>query len=697
MSKPKKRQQQQQKETKAVTPESCAAGCAGHSVMCTPAGCGACVDEETSGTTQPKKQKTLPMGRPTKPRCATANCDKGAVSGGTPHCSAHGGGKRCQMEGCNKGAVSGGTPHCTAHGGGRRCETEGCDKAAEGGGTRHCGAHGGGRRCETEGCDKGALSGGTPHCGAHGGGRRCETEGCDKGVHSGGTLHCIAHGGGRRCETEGCGKAVHSSSALCLQHACPGCSATPVPAEHQRLCAVHRSDALTQELLDAGGVDASPASLAFKSIGPEEETILRAVSFSSISATGVAEQLTQEQLEVRVRVHVADALTQAAHLGGWTPLLTASLLSDVQEYHRTALQRQTLMTVSTLEVASTEGHVLRATLAAATEGYSHLLPQHLCPRGVSPISDGTISAHYASYARPVGAGCVVRQPYGHPSVSVWAEPRCQMLIRRTLLNTTGASICMAALPRRLLQLVDAAESAAGAGQTVTMQEGSPPVAVEQRPVEAVSMVGVVEVAEAEAGAAMLAHAEAEVAEVVEVMEVAAAALLAAEQVEAAAVLAAEVAEEASEVAAVAQLAEAAAVEAGEAVVEARAAAAAAEDALVMATQGRMDAEEVARLNVQLYTLSSSEGRLRFGLPSLDQLVERGLAVRAPDGGLTIPIRLGPRVSTQPGTMGTNNEPQRLASALDDAASQRLQLPTARALGPQARAFNMCPERLATGS
>ena len=211
------------------------------------------------------------------------------------------------------------------------------------------------------------------------------------------------------------------------------------------------------------------------------------------------------------------------------------------------------------------------------------------------------------------------------------------------------------------------------------------------------MVGVVEVAEAEAGAAMLAHAEAEVAEVVEVMEVAAAALLAAEQVEAAAVLAAEVAEEASEVAAVAQLAEAAAVEAGEAVVEARAAAAAAEDALVMATQGRMDAEEVARLNVQLYTLSSSEGRLRFGLPSLDQLVERGLAVRAPDGGLTIPIRLGPRVSTQPGTMGTNNEPQRLASALDDAASQRLQLPTARALGPQARAFNMCPERLATGS
>jgi hypothetical protein len=47
----------------------------------------------------------------------------------TPHCKAHGGGRRCQHEGCSKGAATGGTPHCIAHGGGRRCEREGCSKS----------------------------------------------------------------------------------------------------------------------------------------------------------------------------------------------------------------------------------------------------------------------------------------------------------------------------------------------------------------------------------------------------------------------------------------------------------------------------------------------------------------------------------------------------------------------------------------
>ena len=148
--------------------------------------------------------------------------------------------------------------------------------------------------------------------------KHCTTLGCPKGARAG-SVHCIACGGGPRCVEQGCSKAVRRSGALCLSHACPGCRAAaalePVPVAQQRLCAAHRLEASTQELLRAGGVDASPASLAFDAIGPEEERILSAVVFSSIHDTGVAEQLTQAQLEARVRLQVAAALTQAASLG----------------------------------------------------------------------------------------------------------------------------------------------------------------------------------------------------------------------------------------------------------------------------------------------------------------------------------------------------------------------------------------------
>jgi Rieske Fe-S protein len=36
---------------------------------------------------------------------------------------------RCQHAGCPKAAATGGTPHCIAHGGGKRCQQEGCFKA----------------------------------------------------------------------------------------------------------------------------------------------------------------------------------------------------------------------------------------------------------------------------------------------------------------------------------------------------------------------------------------------------------------------------------------------------------------------------------------------------------------------------------------------------------------------------------------
>jgi hypothetical protein len=104
----------------------------------------------------------------------------------TPHCKAHGGGKRCQTVDCFK-ASRGDTGHCSAHGGGRRCQEEGCLKGAEGG-TLHCKAHGGGRRCQTVDCSKSAL-GDTGHCIAHGGGRRCQHEGCTKAAVQDGTLH----------------------------------------------------------------------------------------------------------------------------------------------------------------------------------------------------------------------------------------------------------------------------------------------------------------------------------------------------------------------------------------------------------------------------------------------------------------------------------------------------------------------------
>jgi hypothetical protein len=47
--------------------------------------------------------------------CQLEGCTKGIQAVGTPHCKAHGGGKRCQEESCIKAAATGGTPHCISH------------------------------------------------------------------------------------------------------------------------------------------------------------------------------------------------------------------------------------------------------------------------------------------------------------------------------------------------------------------------------------------------------------------------------------------------------------------------------------------------------------------------------------------------------------------------------------------------------
>jgi hypothetical protein len=38
--------------------------------------------------------------------------------------------RQCELEGCTKGAESGGTPFCIAHGGGKRCQVQDCTKGA---------------------------------------------------------------------------------------------------------------------------------------------------------------------------------------------------------------------------------------------------------------------------------------------------------------------------------------------------------------------------------------------------------------------------------------------------------------------------------------------------------------------------------------------------------------------------------------
>ena len=99
------------------------------------------------------------------------------------------------------------------------------------------------------------------------------------------------------------------------------------------------------------------------------------------------------------------------------------------------------------------------------------------------------------------------------------------------------------------------------------------------------------------------------------------------------------------------------------------------------------------LDAALFTVSSDSGPLSLGVPTLEQLSERGLAEPDAAGGVVLPVRLRTRVSTQPGTMGLDDDPQIRASLLSDAADQQLQLPSMMAVGPRTRAYNMCPERL----
>jgi hypothetical protein len=49
--------------------------------------------------------------------------------------------RQCELDGCTKGIAGGGTPHCKAHGGGKRCREESCTKSAAGCYRRHAQLH----------------------------------------------------------------------------------------------------------------------------------------------------------------------------------------------------------------------------------------------------------------------------------------------------------------------------------------------------------------------------------------------------------------------------------------------------------------------------------------------------------------------------------------------------------------------------
>ena len=97
-----------------------------------------------------------------------------------------------------------------------------------------------------------------------------------------------------------------------------------------------------------------------------------------------------------------------------------------------------------------------------------------------------------------------------------------------------------------------------------------------------------------------------------------------------------------------------------------------------------------QLNSSLVHLSTTGSPLHVGLPTVQELVDAGFAVEAKGGQITIPIALGPRVSTQPGTMGLDHAAQILAGELSDADSQALQNPKTQGLAGDTRAFSMRP-------
>ena len=83
--------------------------------------------------------------------------------------------------------------------------------------------------------------------------------------------------------------------------------------------------------------------------------------------------------------------------------------------------------------------------------------------------------------------------------------------------------------------------------------------------------------------------------------------------------------------------------------------------------------------------------MRLRLQDLEQLRQLGLTRTCDDGTTVVPLRLGPRASTQPGQMASNHPPQQRAHRLDSAKANEFRQPRERTLSPHARAFGVFPD------
>ena len=401
-----------------------------------------------------------------------------------------------------------------------------------------------------------------------------------------------------------------------LLHRCGVCAGQPwlpgkcaICTEGEQLAALHAAA--------EGSSTPSEGANAFDTLDASQLQLLSLMVFRAV-IDGDPVQLSFAELKEHVGTLARAALSEACTQQKVVP--TEELMTKVVHYNHSCLAQQALATVLRLEVSDggSSSAVTRLSHAHAVELYIHVLPSHLCPKGMLPVSCVTISTRYSGYAGAVGSARLVEQPHAYSSVSVFLPYNTQLLFRESRASSSGACICMSKLPARVLVTMHAAQRrATAAAEVEETAEGEQEVEVQEEEEAA---------AEGEA-------------------------------------------------------------EEGEAAGEA----AGGQD---WSGGVKLTKEEKNKLNRWLVLLSipTSHGdpHIRLGLPTVEELLDDGLAVRANDGAITIPIELGSRVSTQPGTMGKDHDAQKRAARLRDAGSQELRLPKEQKLASDTRAFSMRP-------
>ncbi|EOD37941.1 hypothetical protein EMIHUDRAFT_454752 [Emiliania huxleyi CCMP1516] len=106
---------------------------------------------------------------------------------------------------------------------------------------------------------------------------------------------------------------------------------------------------------------------------------------------------------------------------------------------------------------------------------------------------------------------------------------------------------------------------------------------------------------------------------------------------------------------------------------------------------KLSSSERKELDRELLWLLSCRGTVRLRLQDLKQLRQLGLTRTCDDGTTVVPLRLGPRASTQPGQMSSNHPPQQRAHRLGSAKANELRQPRERTLSKKTRAFGVFPD------